>query len=55
MVKAMFIDIDGTLRESNRNLSARTIATIRKAQESLKEYLKDCFVVNIKKKDMFGF
>lgn len=33
MIKAIFIDIDGTLRDSNRNLSARTIETIRKVTE----------------------
>ena len=33
MVKAIFIDIDGTLRDSNRNLSAKTIETIRKVTE----------------------
>lgn len=30
MIKAIFIDIDGTLRDSNRNLSVRTIETIKK-------------------------
>ena len=33
MIKAIFIDIDGTLRDSNRNLSARTMETIRKVTE----------------------
>ena len=33
MTKAIFIDIDGTLRDSNRNLSARTIETIKKVSE----------------------
>lgn len=32
MIKAIFIDIDGTLRDSNRNLSARTIETIKKEE-----------------------
>ena len=30
MIKAIFIDIDGTLRDSNRNLSKRTIDTIKR-------------------------
>ena len=30
MIKAIFIDIDGTLRDSNRNLSAKTIEIIKK-------------------------
>lgn len=34
MCKAIFIDIDGTLRDSNRNLSQRTIDTIKRASES---------------------
>ena len=34
MVKAIFIDIDGTLRDSNRNLSQRTIDTIKKVSKS---------------------
>jgi len=29
MIKAIFIDIDGTLRDSNRQLSTRTINTIK--------------------------
>ena len=33
MIKAIFIDIDGTLRDSNRNLSAKTIETIKKVSE----------------------
>ena len=33
MIKAIFIDIDGTLRDSNRNLSVRTIETIKKVSE----------------------
>ena len=33
MIKAIFVDIDGTLRDSNRNLSAKTIETIRKVTE----------------------
>lgn len=33
MVKAIFIDIDGTLRDSNKNLSVKTIDTIKKATE----------------------
>lgn len=36
MVKAIFIDIDGTLRDSNKNLSAKTIDTIKKLLK--KEY-----------------
>ena len=32
-VKAIFIDIDGTLRDSNKNLSIRTIETIRKVSK----------------------
>ena len=31
MIKAIFIDIDGTLRDSNRNLSKKTIDTIKKS------------------------
>lgn len=30
IIKAIFIDIDGTLRDSNRNLSKKTINTIKK-------------------------
>ena len=30
MIKAIFIDIDGTLRDSNKNLSSRTIKAIKK-------------------------
>lgn len=33
MYKAIFIDIDGTLRDSNRNLSDKTIDTIKKVTE----------------------
>ncbi len=33
MIKAIFIDIDGTLRDSNRNLSVKTIETIEKVSE----------------------
>lgn len=33
MIKAIFIDIDGTLRDSNGNLSAKTIETIKKVNE----------------------
>ena len=33
MIKAIFIDIDGTLRDSNRNLSERTIETIKEVSE----------------------
>ena len=33
MIKAIFIDIDGTLRDSNRNLSAKTMETIKKVSE----------------------
>ena len=33
MVKAIFIDIDGTLRDSNRNLSENTIETIKRVSE----------------------
>ena len=33
MVKAIFIDIDGTLRDSNKNLSVKTIDTIKKTTE----------------------
>lgn len=33
MVKAIFIDIDGTLRDSNKNLSVKTIDTIKKVTE----------------------
>ena len=44
MIKAIFIDIDGTLRDSNRNLSARTIETIRETtwdpQRSKKRHIK---------------
>lgn len=29
MIKAIFVDIDGTLRDSNRNLSVKTIETIK--------------------------
>lgn len=29
MIKAIFIDIDGTLRDSNRQLSTRTKNTIK--------------------------
>ena len=29
MIKAIFIDIDGTLRDSNRNLSTRTIKAVK--------------------------
>ncbi len=36
MVKAIFIDIDGTLRDSNKNLSVKTIDTIKKLLK--KEY-----------------
>lgn len=31
--KAVFIDIDGTLRDSNRNISEKTISTIKKVTE----------------------
>ena len=30
MVKAIFIDIDGTLRDSDRNLSERTIDAVKR-------------------------
>lgn len=30
MIKAIFIDIDGTLRDSNKNLSRNTIEMIRR-------------------------
>ena len=33
MIKAIFVDIDGTLRDSNRNLSAKTIETIKRVSE----------------------
>ena len=33
MVKAIFIDIDGTIRDSNKNLSVKTIDTIKKVTE----------------------
>ena len=33
MVKAIFIDIDGTLRDSNRNLSVKTKETIKSVSE----------------------
>ncbi len=33
MIKSIFIDIDGTLRDSNRNLSTKTIETIKKVSE----------------------
>ena len=33
MVKAIFIDIDGTLRDSNRNLTEKTIETIKRVSE----------------------
>ena len=33
MIKAIFIDIDGTLRDSNRNLSERTLETIKEVSE----------------------
>ena len=33
MIKAIFIDIDGTLRDSNKNLSQKTIDTIKKISE----------------------
>lgn len=33
MIKAIFIDIDGTLRDSDRNLSAKTIETVKKISE----------------------
>ena len=33
MIKAIFIDIDGTLRDSNRNLSENTIETIKRVSE----------------------
>jgi len=33
MIKAIFIDIDGTLRDSNRNLSTKTIETVKKVSE----------------------
>jgi hypothetical protein len=33
MIKAIFIDIDGTLRDSNRNLSKKTINIIKKISE----------------------
>jgi hypothetical protein len=34
MIKAIFIDIDGTLRDSNKKLSLRTINTIKKVTET---------------------
>ena len=39
MVKAIFIDIDGTLRDSNKNLSRKTIEMIRRVSQ------KDILVV----------
>ena len=33
MIKAIFIDIDGTLRDSNRNLSSRTINAVKKVTD----------------------
>jgi len=33
MYKAIFIDIDGTLRDDNRNISDRTVQTIKKVTE----------------------
>ena len=33
MIKAIFVDIDGTLRDSNRNLSVKTIETIKRVSE----------------------
>lgn len=33
MIKAIFIDIDGTLRDSDRNLSVKTIDTIKKVSD----------------------
>ena len=33
MIKAIFIDIDGTLRNSERELSIKTINTIKKVTE----------------------
>lgn len=32
MIKAIFVDIDGTLRDSNRNLSVKTIETIKSSK-----------------------
>ena len=34
MIKAIFIDIDGTLRDSDRNLSARTINAVKKVTDN---------------------
>lgn len=34
MIKAIFIDIDGTLRNSERELSIKTIDTIKKVTEN---------------------
>lgn len=34
MIKAIFIDIDGTLRNSERELSIKTINTIKKVTEN---------------------
>lgn len=33
MIKAIFIDIDGTLRDSNRNLSSRTINAVKRVTD----------------------
>ena len=33
MIKAIFIDIDGTLRDSDRNLSSRTINAVKKVTD----------------------
>ena len=33
MIKAIFVDIDGTLRDSNRNLSVKTIETIKRVSK----------------------
>ena len=35
MIKAIFIDIDGTLRNSERELSIKTIDTIKKFTENV--------------------
>ena len=45
MIKAIFIDIDGTLRDSERNLSLRTINAVKNnemidALASFKIYIK---------------
>ena len=52
MIKAIFIDIDGTLRDSNRNLSLRTINAVKKLLEILNIPKEDTIAIGDDNNDL---